>query len=100
MSADLIRLVLLCSMVPFVTANVVIYGLCMPWYRSLVGWRVFLTDLGLAALVDISFVYHFLGDNYSARDIVSITVFAIVLAGAVFCTVTLVQALIRRRRDR
>lgn len=97
MTADLVRLILVVAMVPFVTANIFLYGVGSPWYKSTIGWWLFCDVLGLGLLVDITVVYKFLGDDYSARDIVSITVFSIILAGAVFGTVTLARELIRRR---
>lgn len=101
MSADLIRLVLLVAMAPFVTFNFLAFTFGFrDWRRSLVGWRLMFESLGLAALVDISLVYHFLGDDYSLRDVVSITVFTVVLVGAVFGTVTLAQGIREKHRRR
>lgn len=99
MSADLIRLLLVLAMVPFVTANLFLYGLGSPWYKSRIGWWLFCDVLGLMLLVDITVAYKFFGDNYSARDIVSITVFAIILAGAAFGTAVLAPDAWRKFKD-
>ena len=45
------------------------------WYYDRVG-------PALALLIDISLVYQFLGDDYALRDVVRLTVFALIAAGA------------------
>ena len=99
MSADTIALILVALIAPFATLNVVLYAF-MPWYRSLIGWRLMASDLGLALLVDISLLYNWLGDNYALRDVVRLSVFTLVLLGAVFATVTLIAALRERHREK
>lgn len=99
MSADTIALVMVAIMAPFATLNVILYAL-YPWYRSLIGWRLMAGDLGLALLIDISLLYKAFGDSYALRDVVRLTVYALVLVGVLFTTCTLILAQRERRRVR
>ena len=40
------------------------------------------SSTALALLIDISLTYQFLGDDYALRDVVRLTVFALIAAGA------------------
>jgi len=58
------------------------------------------SDLGLALLVDISLAYKAFGDDYALRDVVRLSVYAIVLAGVLFATGALIAALREKRREK
>jgi small-conductance mechanosensitive channel len=99
MSADLIRLGLMLLMVPPTITNTLIFGLTSPWYRTTIGWWLFLDVLGLMLLVVVSVLYRYFGDDYPGRDVVSISIFLIILCGQWFGTFTLVRALVVQRRQ-
>lgn len=82
MSADTWAYVLLIAAAPPATLFPLIYGLALPWYRSLVGRALMTSSVGLGLLVDISLVYRVLGADYQARDVVRLTVFSVVTLGS------------------
>ena len=63
-----------------------------PWYTSLVGWMLMTLSTGLALLVDLSLVYQMFGDDYPGRDIVRLTVYALIVAGLWGMLVALLRA--------
>ncbi len=82
MSADTAAVLLVLAAAPPQTAFVFYYGLTAPWWRTVVGRALFTKALGLALLIDISLLYQWLGDDYSLRDVVRLTVYALIAVGA------------------
>lgn len=52
------------------------------WWRTSAGLALMVSTTGLAALVDITIAYKFLGDDYPYRDLVRNTVYAWIALGA------------------
>ena len=52
------------------------------WWRNPAGRALMTSSTALALLIDISLVYQWLGDDYALRDVVRLTVFALIAAGA------------------
>lgn len=100
MSADTLAVLLVIAMAPAATAFPIVYGLTSPWYRSLVGRALMTKAVGLAALIDISIVYEFMGDDYPGRDAVRLTVFSLILAGVWLQFAALMVEKYRARRPR
>jgi hypothetical protein len=94
MTADDIRFALVAFAVLPATGFTLVYGLRSPWYRSLLGRALFTHALGMALLIDISVAYKMFGDDYPGRDVVSISVYAVIIAG----TWAQFIALLRERR--
>lgn len=99
MSADTASLILILIAAPAQTMFILIYGLGSPWWRSLLGRALFTKALGLALLVDISVLYHFLGDEYVYRDVVRVTVFSLIAVGAWLQLMALIKEKYVARRD-
>ena len=97
MSADTAAVLIVLLAAPPATLFPLLYGVTRPWWRSLVGRYVFTSALGLGLLIDISLLYNWLGDQYFARDIVRLTVYSLIAAGA---WLSLLSFLIERRRNR
>ncbi|MCZ4498859.1 MAG: hypothetical protein JWQ74_1412 [Marmoricola sp.] len=81
MTADDIRFALVAIATLPATGFTIVYGLGSPWYKSLLGRALFTHALGMALLIDISVLYKFFGDDYAGRDVVSITVYAVIIVG-------------------
>lgn len=99
MSADTAAILLVLAAAPAQTLFIVIYGFGSPWWRSLVGRALFTKALGLALLVDLSLLYHWLGDGYYLRDVVRLSVYALITAGAWLQLVALLKEKFQGRRD-
>jgi hypothetical protein len=80
--ADLAALILIGATAPAITLFCLIYGFTSPWYKTLIGRALFVSSTGLALLVDISLLYKWLGDNYFLRDLVRLSVYGFICAGA------------------
>lgn len=84
MSADAVALLLIALAAPPLT----LFPFCFAWwargvwYRTLVGVALMVSTTGLALLVDISLLYMAFGDDYPFRDVVRLTVYALIVAGA------------------
>lgn len=52
------------------------------WWRNAAGRALMTSSTGLALLIDISLAYQWLGDDYAARDVVRLSVYALIVAGA------------------
>lgn len=52
------------------------------WYRNPAGRALMTSSVALALLIDISLLYQWLGDDYALRDVVRLTVYALIAAGA------------------
>ena len=82
MSADVLAVLIILAIAPAITSFAVLYSLTSPWYRSMAGWALWWSSTGLALLVDISLIYHWLGENYALRDVVRISVYLWICVGA------------------
>jgi hypothetical protein len=82
MSADDAAVLLILMAAPAQTVFPFLYGFTSPWHQSLIGRALMTKAVGLALLIDISLIYQWLGDNYALRDVVRLTVFAIITIGA------------------
>jgi hypothetical protein len=97
-SADLIAVLLVLCAAPAVTLFPIFYALTSPWRRSLTGWALMTSSVALALLVDISLLYQWLGDDYYLRDVVRLSVYALIAAGAWLQLLAFVRAKFRARR--
>lgn len=98
---DTIAVLLIIAAAPAQTAFVLIYGLTVRgWWKLVTGRALFTKALGLALLIDISVAYHFLGDNYALREVVRLSVFALIAAGAWLQLGALIYEKRRRGADR
>lgn len=97
MNADQVSLLLVVAAVPPVNLFLFIYGFALPWYRTHIGRSLIISSLGLAALVDISFLYRIMGDEYQGRDAARIVAFSIVVLGAWY---QFIAFMAERRRGR
>lgn len=84
MSVDTIALWLIIAAAPPAT----LFPFCFAyvsrgvWYRNPIGRALMTSSTGLALLLDISLIYQWLGDDYALRDVVRLTVFFVICAGA------------------
>lgn len=97
MTADTAAVLIILTAAPAATAFPLMYGLTRPWWRSLIGWWIITATTGLALLVDISLIYQWLGDAYALRDVVRLSVYGLIWAGAWMSVITF---LFERRRHR
>lgn len=97
--AETVALITIITIAPFATAFALVYFWTVPWWATLIGRAMLASSAGLALLVDISLLYQWLGDDYSLRDMVRLSVFFTVLIGAVFKLAALVLEKYRARRD-
>lgn len=82
MSADTAAVLLVLAAAPAQTAFALFYSVTLPWWRTPIGRALFTKSWGLALLIDISLLYQWLGDNYSLRDVVRLTVYSLITVGA------------------
>lgn len=99
MTADAIAFSLVCATAPAITLFVLIYGITSPWYRSMIGRALMVSSTGFALLVDLVLVYQWLGDEYPLRDVVRITVFALVCLGAWLKLIAILTEKLTGRRN-
>ena len=99
MTADTAAVLLVVAAAPAATAFPLWYGLTAPWWRSLIGRALMTKAVGLALLIDISILYKFLGDDYALRDVVRLTVYALITVGVWMQFSALLLEQHRARRD-
>jgi hypothetical protein len=80
MTADTAAVGLVLLAAPAITLYAPLFTFNAPWWRSPVGRAHFATTWGLMLLIDISLAYQWLGDDYALRDVVRLTVFALIAA--------------------
>ena len=97
MSADTVAVLLVLVAAPPATLFPLIYGFTVRWWTFWIGRALLTSSVGLALLIDISLLYKWLGDDYLLRDIVRLTVYAIIAVGA---WLKLASILIEKRRSR
>ena len=81
MTADLAAKVLIYLAAAPAITYALMYGLTAPWWRSSGGRALFTSALGMALLTGISALYQTFGDDYPGRNIVRLTVYAIIVTG-------------------
>lgn len=83
----------------FVPANlfVTLYGCTAKWWRSHIGRSLIISSVGLAALIDISFLVRILGEDYAGRNAARVVAFSLVVLG---CWYQLGAFLVERFRRR
>ena len=101
MSWELLDVLLVVGMVPFATANPILYGFFFPWRQSREGRAVLNLMVGLAALVDFSVLYKFVPE-FPGKEVVAAIVYAAILVAMARMTYALVRLLhvCRRRKPR
>lgn len=84
MTADTLAVLLILAAAPAATAFPFCYGWIARgvWWRTPAGRALMTSSTALALLIDISLAYQFLGDDYALRDVVRLTVFALIAVGA------------------
>lgn len=88
---------LVVAMVPFATANPILYAYIFNWRRSPEGRAVMNLSIGLALLVDIAVLYA-LVPWFPGKPIVAAGVYVLILLGMARFTVVLVRGLREQRR--
>lgn len=84
MNADTVAVVLVVIAAPAAT----LFPFCFAyisrgiWWRNPAGRALMTSSTALALLIDISLAYRWLGDDYALRDVVRLTVYALIAAGA------------------
>ena len=84
MTADAAAVTLVLIAAPAATAVPLLYGWVARrnWFRTVLGWALMTSSTGLALLIDISLLYNWLGDEYRFRDVVRLSVYGLIAAGA------------------
>lgn len=84
MSADLIAVLLVIAAAPAATAFPIAYAWIARglWWRTPAGRALMTSSTALALLIDVSLLYQAFGDDYPGREIVRLTVFGLIAAGA------------------
>lgn len=72
-----------------------LYGTSVTWWRSFTGRALMTSAVGMALLINITALYRVLGEDYVGRDVVRLTVYALVVAG----TWMKLGAFLMQRRD-
>ena len=84
MSADTAAVWLILAAAPAAT----LFPFCFAWISRGIWWRnpagraLMTSSTALMLLIDISLAYQWFGDDYALRDVVRLTVFALIAAGA------------------
>lgn len=84
MSADTLAVVLVVLAAPPATLFPPFYAWISRnrWWRNPTGRALMTSSTALALLIDISLAYQAFGDDYVLRDVVRLTVFALIALGA------------------
>ena len=101
MSADTAAILLVVAAAPAATLFPFAYAWIARgiWWRTWTGRALMTSSTALALLIDISLAYQAFGDNYALRDVVRLTVFALIAAGAWLKLGALVYETWRHRGD-
>lgn len=59
-----------------------LYTFTAPWFRHTVGRALWVKATSLMLLCDISLAYQIFGNDYPLRDVVRLTVYAVIALGA------------------
>ena len=84
MSADTVAVLLVLAAAPAATLFPFLYGWVARgvWWRTPTGRALMTSSTALALLIDISLAYKVFGDDYALRDVVRLTVYALIALGA------------------
>jgi hypothetical protein len=96
-SADTAAVLLVLLAAPAATLFPLIYGFTVRWWTFWIGRALMVSSTALGLLIDISLIYNWLGDDYFLRDVVRLTVFGMIAAGA---WLKLIAILVEKRRGR
>ena len=101
MSADTAAVLLVVVAAPAATTFPLLYAWVARrvWWRTWTGRALMTSSTALALLIDISLAYQAFGDDYALRDVVRLTVFALIAAGAWLKLGALVYETWRHRGD-
>ena len=100
MTADTAAILLVLSAAPPATLFPLIYGFTVRWWTFPIGRALMVSSSALGMLIDISLLYNWLGDDYALRDVVRLTVFSLISAGAWLKLVAILLEKTRGKRDR
>lgn len=84
MNADTLAVTLVLIAAPAAT----LFPFCFGWISRGIWWRnpagraLMTSSTALALLIDISLLYQWLGDDYALRDVVRLSVYTLIAAGA------------------
>lgn len=99
MDADTVALALIVIAAPPATLFPLVLGFTTQWWRRPITRALMTKAVGLALLIDISLVYTWFGDDYALREVVRLTVFALIALGAWMQFGALIAEKRRDRRD-
>lgn len=97
MNTERVSFVMLLAAAPAVTVFPLVYGLTLPWFRSLIGRGLMVTSLGLGGLIDISLAYRIFGSDYQARDPLRLLVFGFITVGMWMLLLALLRGQLKQR---
>ena len=100
MTADTAAILLVLSAAPPATLFPLIYGFTVRWWTFPIGRALMVSSTALGLLIDISLLYNWLGDDYYLRDVVRLTVFSLISAGAWLKLVAILLEKTRGKRAR
>ena len=100
MTADTAAILLVLSAAPPATLFPLIYGFTVRWWTFPIGRALMVSSTALGLLIDISLLYNWLGDDYYLRDVVRLTVFGLISAGAWLKLVAILLEKTRWKRAR
>lgn len=84
MTADTAAVLLVVAAAPAATVFPFLYAWVARgvWWRTPTGRALMTSSTALALLIDISLAYQAFGDDYAARDVVRLSVYALIATGA------------------
>lgn len=100
MSADTWALILVVGTALAINPFWFLYTFTSPWYRMLTGRAIWVSSGSLMLLVDIALLYNWLGDDYAFRDVVRLTVYALICCGAWLKLIALLRERLRTRQGK
>lgn len=83
---------------PGATLFPLLYMWAAPWRKSLIGYAIVVSKIGLALLVDLSLLYHFIGPTYPGHDQAVLGAFSLVVVGTYLYLAALLRVQIQKRR--
>ena len=100
MSADTAAVLMILSAAPAATLFPLIYGFTVRWWTFPIGRALMVSSTGLGLLIDISLIYQWLGDDYFLRDVVRLSVYGFIVAGAWLKLIAILIEKSRGKRSR
>jgi len=99
MTLDHLAMLLVALAAPPANLFPLLYALRSAWWTSTVGRALMVLGVGLAALVDLSLLFAWLGPDYPGRNVLRVGVYSLVVVGLWAVLGSLVQAQARARQD-